>query len=94
MTRLTLIIPALVALLMTGLTGCAAPLKVTLLNDAPSLSGQPKRLALLTRTIFDADIRLSLIQHGFKVVRSASLKRIERDTSETTREAFNKAETY
>ena len=74
------------------LTACSAPLKVTKLADAPSLSGQPKRLALMTGTAYDADIRLSLAQFGFKVVKFASIKHLERDTRKTTKELHNKAE--
>ena len=76
---------------MASLTACSAPLKVTKLSGAPLLVGQPKNLALITGTEFDADVRISLAQYGFKVVKFASIKRIERDTSETTRETFNKA---
>ena len=72
-------------------SACAAPLKVTKIGQS-SLAGQRKVLALLTGTQYDADVRLSLAQHGFKTVKFAFLKRIERDTNDTTRETFNKAE--
>ncbi|PPR68297.1 MAG: hypothetical protein CFH02_01024 [Alphaproteobacteria bacterium MarineAlpha3_Bin1] len=65
------------------LTACSAPLKVTKIANAPSLSGQPKHLALMTGTAYDADIRRSLAQFGFKVVKFNSVKR---DTSETATE--------
>jgi len=74
------------------LTACSSPLKETKIANAPSLSGQPKHLALMTGTAYDADIRRSLAQFGFKVVKFASVKRGKRDASEGNREGFNKSE--
>jgi hypothetical protein len=73
------------------LSACVTPTKVTKLGES-GLAGQPKKLALLNGTEFDPDIRLALAQYGFKVVKYVSTRRIERDTSEITRESFNKAE--
>jgi hypothetical protein len=74
------------------IAACSSPLQIRTLK-ATSFEQQPKILALLNGTEFDPDVRQSLAMVGFKTVKFASIKRLELDTSPTTRESFDKAET-
>ncbi len=58
-----------------------------------SLAEEPKTLALLTRTAYDADVRRYLSRRGFKVKRYATRKKIEEEVSSTRKEIFKEAET-
>ena len=81
---------SLIAILL--LTACSTPLQVNSLENR-SFKHEPKILALLNGSEYDPDIRQSLAMAGFKTVKFAAIKRIEKDTSPTTRESFKKAET-
>jgi len=72
---------------------CSSPLKVTKLDDTQSISKQPKVLSLLTKTEYDADIRIALAQHGFKTKKYASTKKVFKDVNPTTSESYRKAST-
>ncbi|OEJ65647.1 hypothetical protein [Magnetovibrio blakemorei] len=72
-------------------SACAAPLKTRYFQDA-NLSSEPKVVALLTQTEFDPDIRIALKMAGFKVVKYASLNRVDKSINETTHYSYNEAE--
>ena len=88
--RRMFLLPILV--LSLAVSACSAPTKVTKMQDI-SFAGLPKKLALLTGTEYDPDIRLALAQYGFKVVKFSSVRKVERDTSATSRESFSQAAT-
>ena len=67
------------------------PLQVKKMQQM-SLKEQPKVIALLSVSAYDADIRLALAEHGFKTLKFASIKRIEHDATSTRREAYAEAE--
>ena len=73
------------------LTSCASPLKIRSFENI-NLSNEDKVLALLTGTEYDADIRISLKEYGFDVVKYASPIRVEKTIDEKTKYIYNQAE--
>ena len=89
MARILVVVFSTTMLVFLG--ACSAPLQVDRMTDQ-SLAAEPKTLALLTRTAYDADVRRYLSRRGFKVKRYVARKKIEEEVSSTRKEIFKEAE--
>ena len=82
------ILPVLLVALLLG--GCAAPLKVSKLND---FNPQSNRLILLSKSRWDIDLRLALAKKKFTVLKFASQATVIKGNDyKTEAEIFDRAE--